>query len=86
MSPTHRPAVYDPERGYPIVVPCVLYDDPVAGAEPRAARRLTRPSAQARSAVMIFSMLRSASAVMVTNGFTPVLPGISEPSITYRPG
>jgi uncharacterized glyoxalase superfamily protein PhnB len=22
--------VYDPERGYPIVVPCVLYDDPTA--------------------------------------------------------
>jgi uncharacterized glyoxalase superfamily protein PhnB len=22
--------VYDPERGYPIVVPCVLYDDPMA--------------------------------------------------------
>jgi PhnB protein len=21
--------MYDPERGYPIVVPCVLYDDPV---------------------------------------------------------
>jgi uncharacterized glyoxalase superfamily protein PhnB len=24
--------VYDPERGYPIIVPCVLYDDPVAAA------------------------------------------------------
>jgi uncharacterized glyoxalase superfamily protein PhnB len=24
--------VYDPERGYPVVVPCVLYDDPVAAA------------------------------------------------------
>jgi len=34
---------------------------------------------------MIFSMLRSASAVMVTNGLTRVLPGISEPSIAYRP-
>jgi PhnB protein len=22
--------VYDPERGYPVVVPCVLYDDPLA--------------------------------------------------------
>ncbi len=22
--------MYDPERGYPVVVPCVLYDDPVA--------------------------------------------------------
>lgn len=24
--------MYDPERGYPVVVPCVLYDDPVAVA------------------------------------------------------
>jgi uncharacterized glyoxalase superfamily protein PhnB len=23
---------YDPDRGYPVVVPCVLYDDPVAAA------------------------------------------------------
>lgn len=29
-------------------------------------------------------MLRSASAVIVTNGLTPVLPGISEPSVTSR--
>lgn len=39
-----------------------------------------------RSVAMIFSMFRSASAVMVTNGLTLVLPGISEPSMTYRPG
>jgi PhnB protein len=25
--------VYDPSRGYPIVVPCVLYDDPVTAAQ-----------------------------------------------------
>ncbi len=25
--------MYDPKRGYPVVVPCVLYDDPVAAAE-----------------------------------------------------
>lgn len=25
--------MYDPTRGYPVVVPCVLYDDPVAAAE-----------------------------------------------------
>src|SRR5205823_6352511 len=43
------------------------------------------PRAQ-KSCAMIFSMLRSASAVMVTNGLTLVLPGISEPSIAYRPG
>jgi uncharacterized glyoxalase superfamily protein PhnB len=24
--------MYDPKRGYPIVVPCVLYDDPVGAA------------------------------------------------------
>lgn len=35
-----------------------------------------------RSVAMIFSMFRSASAVMVTNGLTLVLPGISEPSMT----
>lgn len=35
---------------------------------------------------MILSMLRSASAVMMTNEFTAVLPGISAPSMTYRPG
>jgi hypothetical protein len=35
---------------------------------------------------MMFSLFRSASAVIVTNGFTLVLPGISDPSITYSPG
>jgi uncharacterized glyoxalase superfamily protein PhnB len=25
--------MYDPGRGYPVVVPCVLYDDPVAAAD-----------------------------------------------------
>lgn len=39
-----------------------------------------------RSVAMILSMFRSASAVMVTNGLTLVLPGISAPSMTYRPG
>lgn len=38
--------------------------------------------AQERSVVMIFSILRSARAVMVTNGLTPMLPGMSEPSMT----
>ncbi|CAM5323848.1 hypothetical protein SLAVM298S_03397 [Streptomyces lavendulae subsp. lavendulae] len=38
-----------------------------------------------RSVAMIFSMFRSARAVIVTNGLTLVLPGISAPSITYRP-
>lgn len=35
-----------------------------------------------RSVAMIFSMFRSARAVIVTNGLTLVLPGISAPSIT----
>lgn len=39
-----------------------------------------------RSVAMIFSMFRSARAVIVTNGLTLVLPGISAPSMTYRPG
>lgn len=26
-------AVYDPKRGYPVVVPCVLYDDLISAAE-----------------------------------------------------
>jgi hypothetical protein len=30
-------------------------------------------------------MFRSASAAIVTNGFTPVLPGTSDPSTTYSP-
>lgn len=40
------------------------------------------PRGRYRSAAMIVSMFRSASAVMVTKGFTLVLPGISEPSMT----
>ena len=40
------------------------------------------PPIRYRSVAMILSMLRSASAVMVTKGLTLVLPGISEPSMT----
>ncbi|WP_051807607.1 VOC family protein [Actinoplanes subtropicus] len=39
--------MYDPARGYPVVVPCVLYDDPVAAAEWLTTVLLMRPVVRA---------------------------------------
>ena len=44
--------------------------------------RSASSAAYCRSPAMIASMFRSASAVMVTKGLTPTLPGTREPSIT----
>lgn len=53
------------------------------GSGPRGVARPYRArSNYCRSFATIASMFRSASAVMVTNGFTPTLPGTRDPSTT----
>lgn len=72
-------------------------DDGPCGLGPSGTVRLREPGGYERraarsgragrmSCVMIRSMLRSARAVIVTNGLTPIDPGIRAPSVTYRPG
>lgn len=76
-----------PRRRRPVSPPTTTSGpDPGADSGPSAslerAGPARQPPAYCRSPAMIASMLRSASAVMVTNGFTPTLPGTRDPSTT----
>lgn len=74
-------------KGDVVVVPVPhLHHNPRAGPRlgcgPCLPPLFAAPGAYRRSLATIASMFRSASAVMVTKGLTPTLPGTREPSTT----